>query len=131
MAFCFSMNSRPPLPARRALAVLAKLPGATIGLLLAYGIKDIVITKLIAGGLVTAWTEHVGVSDRRVEVTRINITDAGRAALRPLAQCRHCRSGKIQPAERSRQLSRASAPMMPQQVQTMRGRKDDTGTDPS
>ena len=76
------MSSRPPLRARRALDLLAKLPGATQGLLLAYGIKDAVITKLIANGLVTAWTECIGVSAHRVEVTRINITDAGREVLK-------------------------------------------------
>jgi hypothetical protein len=70
-----------PLPKRRALALVAKLPEATQGLLLAYGIKDEVIAKLIAGRLVTAWTEHIGGSSCPVEITRIAITEAGRAAL--------------------------------------------------
>jgi hypothetical protein len=76
------MSIRPSLSTRRALAVLSKLPGATQGLLLAYGIKDEVIAKLIASGLVTAWPECVGAGGRRVELTRIDITDAGRAALK-------------------------------------------------
>jgi hypothetical protein len=76
------MSITPSLSARRALAVLSKLPGATQGLLLAYGIKDDVIAKLIASGLVTAWPECVGAGGRRIELTRIDITDAGRAALK-------------------------------------------------
>ena len=43
---------------------------------------DQVIAKLIASGLVTAWPECVGAGGRRVELTRIDITDAGRAALK-------------------------------------------------
>jgi len=62
--------------------LLSKLPGATQGLLLAYGIKDEVISKLIASGLVIAWPECIGAGGRRVELTRIDITDAGRAALK-------------------------------------------------
>jgi hypothetical protein len=77
------MSIGPSLSARRALAVLSKLPGATQGLLLAYGIKDEVIAKLIACGLVTAWPECIGAGRRRVELTRIDITDAGRAVLKP------------------------------------------------
>jgi hypothetical protein len=76
------MSTGPSLPARRALRVLAKLPDATHGLLLAYGIKDEVIAKLVGSKLVTVWTECTGGSGRRVEVTRICITDAGRAALK-------------------------------------------------
>jgi hypothetical protein len=76
------MSITPSLSARRALAVLSKLQGATQGLLLAYGIKDDVIAKLIASGLVTAWSECVGAGGRRIELTRIDITDAGRAALK-------------------------------------------------
>lgn len=76
------MSSGPLLPARRALAVLSHLPGATQGLLLAYGIKDDVIDELIASGLVTAWTERVGAGGRAVEVTRISSADDGRAALK-------------------------------------------------
>jgi hypothetical protein len=68
------------LPKRRALALLAKLPDATQGLLLAYGIKDDVIAQLIANRLVTAWTERIG-GGRPVEITRIVITEAGRFAL--------------------------------------------------
>jgi hypothetical protein len=77
------MSIGPSLSARRALAVLSKLPGATQGLLLAYGIKDEVIAKLIASGLVTAWPECIDAGRRRVELTRIDITDAGRAVLKP------------------------------------------------
>jgi hypothetical protein len=51
-------------------------------LLLAYGIKDEVIAKLVGSKLVTASTECIGGSGRRVEVTRICITDAGQAALK-------------------------------------------------
>lgn len=49
---------------------------------MAYGIKDEVISKLIASGLVIAWPECIGAGGRRVELTRIDITDAGRAALK-------------------------------------------------
>jgi hypothetical protein len=59
------MSIRPSLSAGRALAVLSKLPGATQGLLLAYGIKDEVISKLIASGLVIAWPERIGAGGRR------------------------------------------------------------------
>ena len=66
----------------RALEVLADTPqGATPALLAAHGFSSAVISELIDSGLATSTTEVILADGRPVEVTRVRITDAGRAAL--------------------------------------------------
>jgi hypothetical protein len=73
---------------RRALELLAASPdGCTATILLAHGFKSDRLVELINAGLASVTTERVTASDRRMEVTRVRITDAGRQALeRPKAR---------------------------------------------
>jgi len=79
-------NARLSPAARRALVELSDSPeGSTDNLLLAHGFKRRLIAGLIEAGLVTAKTEVMRAGERAVHVTRITITEAGRAALeRPM-----------------------------------------------
>ena len=73
---------------RRALELLAASPdGCTATILLAHGFTSGRLVELINSGLASVTTDRVTAGDRRVEVTRVRITDAGRQALeRPKAQ---------------------------------------------
>ena len=53
-----------------------------MALLLAHGFAVSTIGGLIDSGLATSTTEPILAGGRRVEVTRIRITDGGREALR-------------------------------------------------
>jgi hypothetical protein len=53
-----------------------------VALLLAHGFAVSTIGGLIDSGLATSTTEPILAGGRRVEVTRIRITDGGREALR-------------------------------------------------
>jgi hypothetical protein len=65
----------------RALEVLSNSPdGATEALLMAHGFSSEVLAGLVLSGLATAIIERMS-GERTVDVTRFNITDAGRAAL--------------------------------------------------
>jgi hypothetical protein len=65
------------------LALLAASPnGCTDGLLLVYGLNIEVVAKLINDGLATRVTQRVGRGRNAVELSRINITEAGRRLLR-------------------------------------------------
>jgi len=71
-----------PADWRRALAVLADTPqGATKALLAAHGISSAIVSELVDSGLATSNTEVTLVDARPVQVTRLRITDAGRASL--------------------------------------------------
>lgn len=67
---------------RRALKLLADAAGGwTEALLLAYGLSAGLIPNLVDAGLASAKAERVLAAGRPIEVVRIRITDAGRAAL--------------------------------------------------
>ncbi len=66
----------------RALEVLAVSPeGCTQALLMAHGIRPALITELIDAEFARAKTERLFVDGRRVRVTRLRITEIGRAVL--------------------------------------------------
>ena len=68
--------------ARDALELLAAAsPSCPEMLLLAHGFKVEMVAGLVREGLATAQPEAVNVGDRPIEVVRVMITDAGRAAL--------------------------------------------------
>ena len=72
----------PKIRRLRALSLLANsADGRTEVRLLSHGFTREVISDLIRDGLATASTRHVGRAP--VEVARIKITEAGRAALTP------------------------------------------------
>jgi hypothetical protein len=65
---------------RRALALLANDPnGATEAMLVAQGFSISMLARLVVDRLVTARHESGG---RTMDVVRVKITDAGRAALK-------------------------------------------------
>jgi hypothetical protein len=71
--------TRENLARRHALSLLtSRTEGCTMSMLLARGVKIEMIYSLIAAGLATAHADHVGHGN--VQVLRIKITDAGRAA---------------------------------------------------
>jgi hypothetical protein len=77
-------TSKPRLgPERRsALGILADAPhGLTEAILLAHGFTTELLASLVRDGLATVRRESVNAGERRVEVTRIRITDAGRKAI--------------------------------------------------
>jgi hypothetical protein len=55
--------------------------GCTAAILMARGFKSDVLVELINGGHASVTTERVTVGDREMEVTRVQITNAGRHAL--------------------------------------------------
>jgi hypothetical protein len=70
---------------RQALELLeASIDGCTEAIMLAYGFKTGLLVKLVNAGLATASIERMVVGGRRVEVTRMRITGAGRRALTTL-----------------------------------------------
>jgi len=67
---------------RQALELLeASIPGCTEAIMLAYGFKT---EFLVDAGLATASIERMVAGGRRIEVTRMRITGAGRQALTKL-----------------------------------------------
>jgi Rrf2 family protein len=77
---------------RRALAFLVRSPnGRTETFMLLHGCTRQQLNHLIRSNLVTASKEHVGRA-RQIEVTRIKITNAGRAAFAPDIPDRSCSS---------------------------------------
>jgi hypothetical protein len=75
---------KPPLgPERRSvLGLLADAPlGLTEAMLMAHGFTIELLASLVRDGLATVRRESVNAGGRRVEVTRIRITDAGRKAI--------------------------------------------------
>ena len=70
---------------RRALELLeASIDGCTEGIMLAYGFKPELLVELVNAGLATASIEGTVAGTRRIEVTRMRITAAGRRALTKL-----------------------------------------------
>jgi hypothetical protein len=68
---------------RRALTLLAGDPhGATEEMLMARGFTSAMLASLIVNGLATARHEMVRAGARTVDVVRVQITDAGRKALK-------------------------------------------------
>ena len=69
----------------RALELLeASIDGCTEAIMLAYGFKTGLLVELVNAGLATASIERMVAGGRRVEVTRMRITGAGRRALTTL-----------------------------------------------
>jgi hypothetical protein len=67
---------------RRALRLLAGSPlGATEAIMLAYGFTNAMLDALVRDGLATVERRAVRAGRRRIEVTWLTITDAGRQAL--------------------------------------------------
>ena len=67
---------------RRALRLLAdNARGCTEAIMMAHGLKLQTIVDLTRDGLATATPEKVRAGGRTVEVTRVQLTDAGRCAL--------------------------------------------------
>ena len=56
-------------------------PGCTTSILLVHGFTSTIIAERITTGLATAKSERMRAGQRTVDVTRVRITDAGRAAL--------------------------------------------------
>jgi hypothetical protein len=70
---------------RQALELLeASIDGCTEAIMLAYGFKTGLLVELINAGLATASIERMVAGGRRVKVTRMRITGAGRRALTTL-----------------------------------------------
>ena len=70
---------------RRALELLeASIDGCTEAIMLAYGFKTALLVELINAGFATTSIERMVAGGRRVEVTRMRITAAGRRALTKL-----------------------------------------------
>jgi hypothetical protein len=70
---------------RRALELLeASIDGCTEAIMLAYGFKTEFLVELVDAGLATASIERMVAGGRRIEVTRMRITGAGRRALSKL-----------------------------------------------
>ena len=70
---------------RRALELLeASIDGCTDAIMLAFGFKTELVVELVNSGLATASIERIVAGGRRVEVTRVRITGAGRRALAKL-----------------------------------------------
>jgi hypothetical protein len=67
---------------RRALALLAESSdGCTEAIMLAHGFTLELLVDMVRAGLATAHVERMVSGKRKVEVTRVKITDAGRRAL--------------------------------------------------
>jgi hypothetical protein len=72
----------PKQPRRQALELLeASIDGCTEAIMLAYGFNTELLVELVNAGLATASIERMVAGGRRVEVTRMRITAAGRRAL--------------------------------------------------
>jgi hypothetical protein len=70
---------------RQALELLeASIDGCTEAIMLAYGFKTEFLAALVDAGLATASIERMVAGGRRIEVTRMRITGAGRQALTKL-----------------------------------------------
>ena len=70
---------------RRALELLeASIDGCTEAIMLAYGFKIELLIELINAGFATTSIECMVAGGRRIEVTRLRITGAGRRALAKL-----------------------------------------------
>src|SRR5215510_14608172 len=70
---------------RRALELLeASIDGCTEAIMLAYGFKTELLIELINAGFATTSIERMVAGGRRIEVTRMRITAAGRRALAKL-----------------------------------------------
>jgi hypothetical protein len=70
---------------RQALELLeASIDGYTEAIMLAYGFKTEFLAALVDAGLATASIERMVAGGRRIEVTRMRITGAGRQALTKL-----------------------------------------------
>jgi hypothetical protein len=77
--------STPKQQSRQVLELLeASIDGCTEAIMLAYGFKTEFLVELVNAGLATASIERMVAGGRRLEVTRMRITAAGRRALAKL-----------------------------------------------
>jgi hypothetical protein len=78
-----SRTRRKPKPNRmRGLELLAgSRDGATEAVMAAHGFTVPQLVKLVRAGLATATPERMRAGNKRMEVARVRITDAGRRAL--------------------------------------------------
>jgi len=90
----------------RALALLARSPnGRTETFMFLHGCTRQYLDGLIRVGFATATKERVG-RGRRIEIARVKITEAGRAALsKPYARSRHSASGTTASLPRIKQAN--------------------------
>jgi hypothetical protein len=68
--------------ARRALEMVVDEQGSTEALILAHGVTDRMLLRLIRAGLIMVRHDVIKTGDRMIEVGHVKITDAGRRALR-------------------------------------------------
>src|SRR6476620_3263342 len=91
-----SRKRSPPATRRRALELLeASIDGCTQAIMLAYGFKTELLVELVNAGLATASIERMVAGGRRIAVTRMRITGAGRQALN---RADHVADGALGPA---------------------------------
>jgi hypothetical protein len=77
-----SSRRHPKPDRRRALELLASCPdGCTEAVMLAHGFTVDMMVELVRVGLATAHAERVVAGSRKMEVTTLRITDAGRRVL--------------------------------------------------
>jgi hypothetical protein len=81
---CSIAMATPKQQRRRALELLEASIDGTEAIMLAYGFKTELLVELVNAGLATASIERIVAGGRRVEVTRVRITGAGRRALAKL-----------------------------------------------
>jgi hypothetical protein len=75
-------REKPNAERRRALKLLAKSArGATEAILAAHGITVETLVDMVHAGLATAHSERMHAGGHAIEVTRVQITAAGRRAL--------------------------------------------------
>ncbi len=85
IVFSITSPGAPKQQRRRALELLeASIDGCTEAIMLAYGFKTALLVELIDAGFATTSIERMIAGGRRIEVTRLRITGAGRRALAKL-----------------------------------------------
>ena len=73
-----------PTPKQQRRRVEASIDGCTKAIMLSYGFKTELLVELVNAGFATASIERTVAGGRRIEVTRMRITGAGRRALTKL-----------------------------------------------
>lgn len=78
------MTRRLSTQARKALTILARCPNGTAEepVLIAYGFKQEMLTRLVLAELVTKVTDTLRSDEETIKINLVTITDAGRTALK-------------------------------------------------